>query len=51
MVTPELMQAYAKRGIALIDPEEGALAILRELAFGGGSDRAAAGVVYTASGW
>ena len=51
MVTPELMQAYAKRGIALIDPEEGALAILRELAFGGGSDTAAAGVVYTASGW
>ena len=55
MVTPELMQAYAKRGIALIDPEEGALAILRELAFGGGSssgsDVAAAGVVYTASGW
>jgi len=53
MVTPELMQAYAKRGIALIDPEEGALAILRELAFGAGSgsDAAAAGVVYTASGW
>ena len=54
MVTPELMQAYAKRGIALIDPEEGALAVLRELAFGGGvagSRASAAGVVYTASGW
>ena len=48
MVTPELMQAYAKRGIALIDPEEGALAVLRELAFGSGSTP---GVVYTASGW
>ncbi len=48
MVTPELMQAYAKRGIALIDPEEGALAVLRELAFGDGARPA---VVYTASGW
>ena len=47
MVTPELMQAYAKRGIALIDPEEGALALLRELAWGGDD----AAVVYTASGW
>ena len=47
MVTPELMQAYAKRGIALIDPEEGALALLRELAWGGDG----AAVVYTASGW
>ncbi|HET9168014.1 MAG TPA: SDR family oxidoreductase [Actinospica sp.] len=46
MVTPELMQAYAKRGIALIDPEEGAMAVLRELAFGRGTS-----VVYTASGW
>ena len=58
MVTPELMQAYAKRGIALIDPEEGALALLRELAWGGngsGSGRgdaaASSAVVYTASGW
>ncbi|HWG25633.1 SDR family oxidoreductase [Actinospica sp.] len=48
MVTPELMQAYAKRGIALIDPEEGALAVLRELAFGAPG---LASVVYTASGW
>jgi NAD(P)-dependent dehydrogenase (short-subunit alcohol dehydrogenase family) len=47
MVTPELMQAYAKRGIALIDPEEGALALLRELAWGGNGTA----VVYTASGW
>ena len=54
MVTPELMQAYAKRGIALIDPEEGALALLRELAWGGsgdGGDAASSAVVYTASGW
>ena len=48
MVTPELMQAYAKRGIALIDPEEGSLAVLRELAFG---EPGLASVVYTASGW
>jgi NAD(P)-dependent dehydrogenase (short-subunit alcohol dehydrogenase family)/acyl carrier protein len=47
MVTPELMQAYAKRGIALIDPEDGALALLRELAWGGNGTA----VVYTASGW
>jgi hypothetical protein len=48
MVTPELMQAYAKRGIALIDPDEGAMAVLRELAFG---EPGLASVVYTASGW
>ena len=48
MVTPELMQAYAKRGIALIDPDEGAMAVLRELAFGAPG---LASVVYTASGW
>lgn len=48
MVTPELMRSYAKRGIKLIDPEEGALSLLRELAWGpDGVDS----VVYTASGW
>ena len=47
MVTPELAQSYGKRGIALIDPEEGVLALLRELAWG---DSPAA-VVYTASQW
>jgi acyl transferase domain-containing protein/NAD(P)H-dependent flavin oxidoreductase YrpB (nitropropane dioxygenase family) len=47
MVTPELAQSYGKRGIALIDPEEGALALLRELAWGDGP----ASVVYTASQW
>lgn len=47
MVTAELMQAYAKRGIAMIDPEEGALSLLRELAWGG----EASAVVYAASGW
>ncbi|MBS2552447.1 SDR family oxidoreductase [Catenulispora sp. NL8] len=47
MVTPELMQAYGKRGIGLIDPEEGVLALLRELAWGDGP----ASVVYTASQW
>ncbi|MGR3931826.1 SDR family oxidoreductase [Streptomyces sp. BRA346] len=48
MVTPELGREYARRGIALIDPEEGALALLRELAWGEEPDPA---VVYTASGW
>ncbi len=48
MVTPELMRSYASRGIALIDPEEGPLALLRELAWGAPTAHA---VVYTASGW
>ncbi|MEU1802363.1 SDR family NAD(P)-dependent oxidoreductase [Streptomyces sp. NPDC019937] len=48
MVTPELGREYARRGISLIDPEEGALALLRELAWGDEPDQA---VVYTASGW
>jgi acyl transferase domain-containing protein/NAD(P)H-dependent flavin oxidoreductase YrpB (nitropropane dioxygenase family) len=47
MVTPELGREYARRGIRLIDPEEGTAALLRELAYG---DESAA-VVYTASGW
>ncbi|MGW7793262.1 SDR family NAD(P)-dependent oxidoreductase, partial [Streptomyces tricolor] len=48
MVGAELGRAYARRGIALIDPEEGSAALLRELAWG---DPAARAVVYTASGW
>jgi NAD(P)-dependent dehydrogenase (short-subunit alcohol dehydrogenase family) len=48
MVTPELTVEYARRGIALIDPEEGALSLLRELAWG---DPAMSSVVLTASGW
>ncbi|MET8010103.1 SDR family NAD(P)-dependent oxidoreductase [Streptomyces sp. NPDC005271] len=48
MVTPELGREYARRGISLIDPEEGTLALLRELAWG---DESAEAVVYTASGW
>ncbi|MBB5120197.1 acyl transferase domain-containing protein/NAD(P)H-dependent flavin oxidoreductase YrpB (nitropropane dioxygenase family) [Streptomyces eurocidicus] len=47
MVTPELGRAYARRGIGLIDPHEGARALLRELAWGG--IRADA-VVHTAPG-
>ncbi|MEY9931614.1 acyl transferase domain-containing protein/NAD(P)H-dependent flavin oxidoreductase YrpB (nitropropane dioxygenase family)/acyl carrier protein [Catenulispora sp. GP43] len=47
MVTPHLAQAYRRRGIELIDPEEGALALLRELAWGPG----AGSVLYTASRW
>ncbi|WP_249938385.1 type I polyketide synthase [Streptomyces mirabilis] len=48
MVTPELMRHYAGRGIQLIDPDEGTMSLLRELAWGPGGDTA---VVYTASGW
>ncbi|MET9658363.1 SDR family oxidoreductase [Streptomyces sp. NPDC006510] len=48
MVTPELMRSYAARGIRLIDPDEGATSLLRELAWGPQESTA---VVYTASGW
>jgi len=48
MVTPALMRDYARRGIALIDPEEGTLGLLRELAWGRPDTTA---VVHTASGW
>ncbi|MFD4601230.1 SDR family NAD(P)-dependent oxidoreductase [Streptomyces sp. NPDC058464] len=48
MVSPELGREYARRGVRLIDPDEGTAALLRELAWGEESVRA---VVYTASGW
>ncbi|NLU73886.1 SDR family NAD(P)-dependent oxidoreductase [Streptomyces sp. HNM0575] len=48
MVTPELMRSYAARGIKLIDPEEGPLSLLRELAWGAPTVHA---VVAAASGW
>ncbi|MFJ3307788.1 SDR family oxidoreductase [Streptomyces sp. NPDC086549] len=48
MVSAELGREYARRGIRLIDPDEGTAALLRELAWGDDSARA---VVYTASGW
>ncbi|MFF4529325.1 SDR family oxidoreductase [Streptomyces sp. NPDC001407] len=48
MVGPELAREYARRGIALIDPEEGTLALLRELTWG---DDGTSEVLYTASGW
>ncbi|WP_410655061.1 SDR family oxidoreductase [Amycolatopsis sp. lyj-112] len=48
MVTPELVRDYARRGIELIDPEEGTLSLLRELAWG---DEDLTAVTYTASGW
>ncbi|WP_405723295.1 SDR family NAD(P)-dependent oxidoreductase [Streptomyces sp. NBC_01537] len=48
MVSPELGREYARRGIKLIDPEEGTAALLRELAWG---DETAGAVVYTSSGW
>jgi hypothetical protein len=48
MVSKELMRSYARRGITLIDPEEGTMALLRELAWG---EESVGSVVYTASGW
>ena len=48
MVSPALATSYAGRGIDLIDPEEGTLSLLRELAWG---DPAVRSVVYTASPW
>ncbi|MFF9869686.1 SDR family oxidoreductase [Streptomyces sp. NPDC013953] len=48
MVGPELARHYARHGVRLIDPEEGALALLRELAWGDPAERA---VVLTASEW
>jgi acyl transferase domain-containing protein/NAD(P)H-dependent flavin oxidoreductase YrpB (nitropropane dioxygenase family) len=48
MVSAELGRSYASRGVELIDPEEGTLSLLRELAWG---DPALRSVVYTASAW
>ncbi|HEY8984131.1 MAG TPA: SDR family oxidoreductase, partial [Streptomyces sp.] len=48
MVGPELAREYARRGVSLIDPEEGTAALLRELAWG---DPSLTAVVHTASGW
>ena len=46
MVPPGVPAESARRGIGLIDPEEGALSLLRELAWGDSTS-----VVLTASGW
>ncbi|RLU83692.1 polyketide synthase [Streptomyces griseocarneus] len=48
MVGPELAREYARRGIGLIDPGEGTLALLRELTWG---DDDTCEVVYAAPGW
>ncbi|MFF8991653.1 SDR family NAD(P)-dependent oxidoreductase [Streptomyces sp. NPDC014983] len=48
MVAAELGREYARRGVEMIDPEEGTAALLGELAWG---DPAVRAVVYTASGW
>ncbi|MDH6115074.1 acyl transferase domain-containing protein/NAD(P)H-dependent flavin oxidoreductase YrpB (nitropropane dioxygenase family) [Kitasatospora sp. MAP12-15] len=48
MVSEELARDYTRRGVRLIEPGAGTLALLRELAWGDESVRA---VVYTASGW
>ncbi|MFI6446621.1 SDR family oxidoreductase [Kitasatospora sp. NPDC050543] len=48
MVSVELARDYARRGVRLIDPGAGTLALLRELAWG---EESARSVVYTASGW
>jgi acyl transferase domain-containing protein/NAD(P)H-dependent flavin oxidoreductase YrpB (nitropropane dioxygenase family) len=46
MVTPELGREYAKRGVAMIDPQQGATGLLRELAWG---DPGLTSVIYTGS--
>ncbi|MDT0448180.1 SDR family oxidoreductase [Streptomyces hesseae] len=48
MVGPELAREYARRGVGLIDPREGTLALLRELTWGDDDTRE---VVYAAPGW
>ncbi|ADP79620.1 type I polyketide synthase [Pseudofrankia inefficax] len=48
MVSASLEWDFARRGVDLIDPEEGHHCLLRELAWG---PRDLRGVVYTASGW
>ncbi|WP_435613079.1 SDR family oxidoreductase [Streptomyces sp. bgisy159] len=48
MVGPELAREYARRGVRLIDPQEGTAALLRELAWG---DPSVTAVVHTVSGW
>ena len=44
MVSPELGREYVRRGIAMIDPAQGALSLLRELAWG---DPLLGSIVYT----
>jgi acyl transferase domain-containing protein len=46
MVTPELGRQYARLGIGMVEPRQGALSLLDELAFG---DPALRAVVYTGS--
>jgi acyl transferase domain-containing protein/NAD(P)H-dependent flavin oxidoreductase YrpB (nitropropane dioxygenase family) len=48
MVGPGLRQDFARRGIELVDQDEGHLALLRELAWG---DRCLRAVIYSASDW
>ncbi|MBL7549255.1 SDR family oxidoreductase [Frankia sp. AgB1.9] len=48
MVSASLEWDFARRGVDLIDPEEGHHCLLRELAWG---PRDLRGVVYTAAGW
>ncbi|WP_410652589.1 SDR family NAD(P)-dependent oxidoreductase [Amycolatopsis sp. cmx-4-54] len=48
MVSPELAREYERREVALIDPDEGTTALLRELAYGPADVRS---VLYTASLW
>jgi hypothetical protein len=48
MVSPELAREYERRQVALIDPDEGVTALLRELAYGTPD---VGSVLYTASLW
>lgn len=51
MVSPELERDFSRRGLALIDPDEGPMCLLRELAWGGVSGAAPTTAIYAPSGW
>jgi len=51
MVSPELQRDFSRRELALIDPDEGPLCLLRELAWYDGPPTEATTVVYAPSGW
>ncbi|MEW9528415.1 SDR family NAD(P)-dependent oxidoreductase [Microbispora sp. NPDC049125] len=49
MVSPELQRDFLRRDLALIDPDEGPMCLLRELAWGPADG--AGTVIYAPSGW
>ncbi|GAB3281453.1 type I polyketide synthase [Kineosporia babensis] len=49
MVSPELERDFARRNLALIDPEQGPMCLLKELAWGAGENLST--VIWSPSGW